>query len=131
MFWRTSNRDTSKTFNHRRTHVFNINHRKIFRKKSTIHLLSYFRLSFNVDFECTRRHEKKFSHLYEKIQKQWFDNLNREFNAFKIDDLHIAKNDTMNSCRTWKIMFEFIALNYHVNVTFDTRTNKEYCERYQ
>jgi hypothetical protein len=31
MFWRTSNRSTSRTFNHRRTYIFNINHEEIFR----------------------------------------------------------------------------------------------------
>ncbi len=63
---------------------------------------------FNVAFACTQRHEKKNFIC---------------MSNFKNDDL---TNDTlMNFCRTWKIMFECIALNYHVNVTLNTRTSRK------
>jgi hypothetical protein len=73
-FWRTSNRNTLRTFNHRRAYIFNINYRDLSKKIN--------------------------------------------------DDLHIAKNDTMNSCRTWEIVFELIATNYHVNAKPKRLTQK-------
>jgi hypothetical protein len=42
---------------------------------------------------------------------------------FKHDDL--TDDTLMNSCRIWEIMFELIALSYHVNVTLNTRMNKK------